>query len=133
MISSLSVALAGCAMLSPTADPIVVRAQQSETVGYATLHTFVTIEKMNGEFYKSNAPAMHAYAEWLRAPQVINGTNVYPRGIAFMMSLGAVLAQYKVHKVDSNQVVNVLATVETAINQAQWYISSTGAMSLTNK
>lgn len=133
-IVSLSlVLLAGCAALSPGADPIVVRAQQSESVGYATIDTFLKIDNANRGFFVTNAPALHNYAEWLRQPQIVNGTNVYPRGIAYFMSLDNIVVQYQQGLVNSNQVANVLANVETVINQAQYYIASTSAAVTTNK
>lgn len=133
IITCCSLLLAGCAALAPGADPIVVRAQQTETVGYATLDTFLKVDNANRSLFATNAPALHQYAEWLRAPQVVNGTNVYPRGIAFMLSLDTIVQQYQKGLANSNQVANVLATAETAITQAQWYISSMGATSLTNQ
>lgn len=133
LTGALAIILTGCAALAPTANPLVVRAQQTQAIGYTTIKSFVTLEHNNEAFVKANIPAMHTYAEWLRAPQVINATNVYPRGIAFFKSLDAIVVQYKKGTADSNQVVNVLATVETAVNQAQWYISSMGASTLTNQ
>lgn len=125
--------LTGCAALAPGADPIVVRAQQSESVGYATIDTFLKIDNSNRAFFISNVPALHIYAEWLRAPQVYNSTNVYPRGVAYLMSLDSIVQQYKAGTATSNQVINVLSTVETAINQAQFYIANTSASATTNK
>jgi hypothetical protein len=124
--------LTGCASVSTGSDPIVVRAQQTESVGYATIDTFLAIDNANRAFFMSNAPAFHSYAEWLRAPQIVNSTNVYPRGIAFMLSLDSVVQQYQAGTVNSNQVANVLATAETAITQAQYYIASASAGALTN-
>ncbi len=123
---------AGCAGLTKGADPIVVRVEQSETIAYSTFDTFLSIDNANRNFFLSNAPAFHQFAEYLRAPTIVNGTNLIPRGKAFIYSLDQVKLQYKSGLATSNQVANVLATLEVALMQAQQYIVSSAPLSSTN-
>ncbi len=120
----LVVALAGCVNLQKGADPIVVRAEQSETVATATFDTFLKIDNGNREFFRTNFPPMHAFAEYLRSPVFLNGTNVLPRGLAFVSSLEAVKESYKHGAANSNVLATAIAVLESSVLQAQIYVAS---------
>lgn len=124
IISIALILLTGCAALQKGADPIVVRCEQTLAFSKATLDTFETLDHANREFFKTNAAPMHAFAEFLRAPVVVNQTNLLPRGLAYIFSLEATKEAYKKGKASSNLVATAAAVLETAINQAQFYISA---------
>lgn len=123
-IAALGLTLLGCAALAPGADPLVVRAEQLESGANATFETFLTIDWQNHVFLATNAPAAHNFAQYLREPVMVNGTN-YPRDIVFILSLNAVKQSYKAGKTGSNDMVLAITTLQSALNQAGLYISTT--------
>lgn len=121
--SILLLVLCGCAALQKGADPAVVRTEQTLSIAKSTLDTFEQIDNANRAFFHTNAPAMHAFAEYLRAPVIVNGTNVLPRGLAFIMALDTVKLQYKAGKASSNALATASAVLESALSQAQNFIA----------
>lgn len=114
----------GCkTALQPGADAFVVRVEQTETIGYSTLDTFLKIDDSNRGFWRTNLPAMHHFAEYLRVPVTLDVTNSFPRWAGYIYSLDRVKLDYKAGRATSNEVVTVLATAETAVAQAQQFIS----------
>jgi hypothetical protein len=113
------ISLAACAHLDKGADPIVVRAEQSASVAAATFDTFLKIDNSNRDFFRTNLPPFHGFAEYLRAPIVVNGTNLLPRGLAFVISLQSVKAAYKGGTATSNVLVTAIAVLESSVSQAQ--------------
>lgn len=124
LMGTLSFLAGGCAALAPGADPIVVRAEQAQTGANATFETFLKIDDADRAFYASNAAPLHAFAEYLRQPVAVNGTNV-PRDIGFLLSLDAVKQSYKAGKASSNDVVVAISVLETALTQTSQWISTT--------
>jgi hypothetical protein len=116
----------GCSHLQPGADPLVVRCEQTETIAYATFDTFLQIDDSNRAFWKTNTPALHSFAEYLRAP-VPDGTANCQRGISYIRGLNTVKRAYKQGSASSNAVVTILATVETAVIEAQKHIATATA------
>jgi len=116
----------GCAALDPGANALIVRTEQAEATGYSTLDTFLKIDDADRGFFITNAPAMHQFAESLRQWKVIimpDGTVQTNRvWVSYLKSLDAVKVSYKAGTTSSNALAIALATVETAIGQAQQYI-----------
>lgn len=116
--------LAGCTTLQPNADPVVVRAEQSIQVAFATLDTFLKVDHANRELFKTSLPEVHKFAEYLRAPV---GNPPAPRGISYIESAVKVKNAYKLNRTAENKasLVTALATLETLIQQTQAQLDQT--------
>ena len=111
-------AWAGCAPLQPGADPFVVRVEQAETTAQSTFDLVLNLDYANAGWWKTNAPAFHAFCNWLRTPQTVDLTNTLPRCSAMILSLDDVKLSYQASKANSNDVYSALMTLESAVNQA---------------
>lgn len=107
----------GCATIDKNADPLVVRVEQTETMTLATVRTFLKLDNDNRAFFKTNAPALHAYAEFLRVKQP-NGDRRY---VAYLRSLNQVKLDYKAGRASSNDVVRVVGVVQSVLAQVNQY------------
>jgi len=123
LIALALLSMTGCAILKPGSDPLVVRTEQTLTIAKATLDTFEKTDNANRAFWKTNAPALHTFAEYLRVKVVVNETNYLPRGLAYVSALESVKLAYKQGKASSNAVVTAIAVLDTAVKQAQSFIS----------
>lgn len=126
LLAALALGLTACKTqggYTDSRDPFVIRVEQTETIGYSTLDTFLRLDNANRGFWRTNLPPLHRFAEYLRQPVVLDVTNRFPRWAGYIYSLDLVKLNYKAGRATSNDVVTVLATVETAIGQAQQYIS----------
>lgn len=108
---NLAVLIVGCASLSPGADPLVVRAEQTETFATNTFYTFLSIEANDRLLIEANFPAIHAFAETLRQP-VTEGTNRYRACYYWVHLLDNAKLAYKAGTGTSNQLVAALSKVE---------------------
>nr|WP_294577598.1 hypothetical protein [uncultured Rhodopila sp.] len=130
-----SAALIGCASLAPGADPLVVRVEQTETMGQTAMDLVVKVEAANLGFWRTNAPGFVTFAEWLKQPQTVDGTygtygtNVtLPRGLALVWSLDQVKQAYEAGRAGSNDVVTAMTALAAATTQAQsWLMVTTNA------
>ena len=127
-IASFSLAI-GCATLKPGADPLVVRTEQALTMGKSSFDLVVLFDHANRPFWATNAPAFHAFAEWLRQPQPVPEiTNTLPRAAAMLYSLDVIKRDYQASKASSNYLWSALVTFESAANQASaWLVVATNA------
>lgn len=114
----------GCVPLAPGADPIVVRVEQTETVAKSTFDLALNVDNSNRAFFATNAPAYHSFCEWLREPQTVEETNTLPRAAALLVSLDDVKLSYKASRASSNDVFTALATVTSAVNQANAWLTT---------
>lgn len=113
----------GCATLQPGADPLVVRAEQVETVAQSAFDTVVILDNSNRAFWLTNAPAFHQFCEWLRTPVTIESTNSMRRGLAMVKLVDNAKLIYKANKSQSNILVQALSDLQGAVTQAQsWQI-----------
>lgn len=126
---SLSLALAllagGCAMLSPKANPLIVRTEQTQTIALSTFDAVLHLDDSNRPFWTTNAPPFHRFCEWLRQPVVLNSTNTLPRGAAILWSVDQAKLTYQKTASGQDQLTAALATLETALSQAQAYLTQT--------
>ena len=118
----------GCSTLAPGADPVEVRAEQMEGVSADTFDLFLHVEYDNVDFCRSNLPAVHAAAEWLRQPVTL-GTNVWSRDIAMVQSFDATRRAYKANRTADNKasLTAALAALETALRQVQEHLATLAA------
>jgi hypothetical protein len=116
--------LVGCATVGPNADPLVVRVEQTETIALSTFDTVLSLDNSNREFWKTEVPGFHAFCEWLRAPQQLT-TKVLPRGSAMLWSLNEVKIAYKKQATTKDRLIAALSVVESALHQAQGWLSQT--------
>ncbi len=123
--------LSGCATLDRGADPLIVRTEQTEKVAFNTFDALVSIDDADRGFWRTNLPALHRFAEWLREPQVVDVTNRLARGLAICKRLDTVKLVYKSNKAQTNatDLATALATTEAALFQAQQFVAQTTANS----
>lgn len=116
----LAFSLLGCATLSPTEDPLVVRTEQVERVAFDTFDTYVKLVARYETKVKATAPAAYDFAEWLRA----KGPDGKPRGIAMVKSLDATRRAYKANRSEANRLTlsSSLAALERALSEAQSHL-----------
>ncbi len=110
----------GCASLTPGADPLVVRVEQSESGATATFDFVLNEDNANRPFWQTNAPAFHKFVEWLRTPTpYVNGTN-YPRCVVLQLNVDDLKLRYQAAKSasNSNLLVSVVSALEAALSQA---------------
>lgn len=112
----------GCVALQPGADPLVVRVEQGETLAKSSFDFVVNVDESNRGFWMTNAPALHNFAEWLRAPVTLNGNTNEPRGIAMILTVDAAKLSYQADKSSFNS--NILMTVFGVLTQAQQQASA---------
>lgn len=122
--------LMGCSTVATGADPLVVRAEQTETIAYSTFDTFLKIDDANRAAIIAAAPAVHAFAEQLRQP-VMDGTNQTRQGLLWVIQLDRVKLAYESGGGSSNAVTAAIASVESATSAAALDITIFG--SITNK
>lgn len=75
MLAITSIASPGCSIFNPSAaasgdpkaDPVVVSAQATLRGSFAAIDSFITVDDQNRDLMRSKFPAVHAYAESLRA------------------------------------------------------------------
>lgn len=60
------VLVVGCASVAPGSDPILVRGEQSLSVSFAILDSFVRVEYNNRSLVQAKAPQLSALAEQIR-------------------------------------------------------------------
>lgn len=121
--ADLAMLLNGCASIRPGNDPLIVRAEQTETIAIGAFDLVVNLDNANRPFWRTNIPAFHQFAEWLRAPQVVNQTNTLPRGAAMIWSVNSVKQDYKVNRAQSNLLITAIATLQSAIGQANGWLN----------
>lgn len=115
--------LNGCATIQPGNDRLVVTAERMETVAISSFDLVVNIDNANRPFWRTNLPAFHEFAEWLRQPQIVWQTNSLPRGAAMVANVNNIKNDYKASKVDSNVLVSAIAVLQSAMGQANGWLS----------
>lgn len=120
----------GCATIGPGNDPLVVETERVLTVSQGTFELVTTVDDANRQFWKTNAPPFHEFVEWLRTKVTLNETNIMRRGPAMLQSLNNVKLEYKQHKASSNAVYTALATVQSALNEAQTWLATVNTNSV---
>ena len=110
--------LTSCAQLKPGADPLIVRAEQTEASAKASFDLLLSIDHSDRGFWKTNLPAFHGFCEWLREPQIALVTNILPRASAMIFSVNSVKRDYVESKSYSNSLVSAIAVLESACAEA---------------
>ena len=127
-IAVLTTSIIGCATLQPGADALVVRTEQSLSLGKPTFDLVLKNDNANRPFWMTNAPAYHQFCEWLRQPQPVTGGTLngqkLPRATAMLYGLDMVKLDYKAAKTagNSNALFTALGTFNGALNQASGWI-----------
>lgn len=115
------IGLIGCASLTPGADPLVVRVEQTETTASQVFQSVLSVDNADRGFWRTNAPGFHNFCEWLRQPQGVLITNTVPvtvpRDIAIVMNLDNVKLQYKSSLASSNVLWTALDTMLAVVQQ----------------
>lgn len=107
-------ALCACSTLDPSADSIVVRAEQTRDVAVATFDAFLQLEYENRELLWKVDPGIKHAADYIRLNE---------RG--WIKSLTVVIQSYKANRSAENRasLSTWLATVEEALRQAQEHLT----------
>lgn len=120
---ALALTVAGCTVPSPTADPLVVRVEQTQTIAQSSFDLVLNVDNANRAFWITNAPAFHQFCEWLRSPQQYGATPV-PRCIAIQLNVDDLKTAYKASSTTgtSNTLWTAWSTLNVAVGQASsWY------------
>jgi hypothetical protein len=113
-ICAVGALITACSSVVPGSDPLVVRAQQTETIAYSAFDTFLKFDNANRAYIASNAPAVHAFAETLRQP-VVDGTNQTRQGLLWITQLDRITQAYETNGASSNAVESAISVLTTAI------------------
>jgi len=110
---TLLLVLAACAQLQPGADPVVVNAERTASLAADTFDTFLKIEYDNRAALQTLSPAIHQYAETLRA-----------KGPTWLASLRALTKAYKFNRSPENKasLQTAIAVVTAAMQESNKYI-----------
>jgi leucyl-tRNA synthetase len=116
------VAFTGCAQFpafsQESADQIILRAEQSAETAKLTFNTFLHLERDNEAMLKQLNPAIHQWAENIRA-----------HGIDWIQSLRSATKTFKAHRTSANQASlnTILATLTQAVADTNKYIAQSKA------
>lgn len=116
---SIVLVFVGCATLQPGADPLVVRAQQLETTADASFQLVVSVDNSDRGFWRTNAPAFHNFAEWLRTPVPTASNPNEPRGLGMILLVDADVLAYRANKSQSNILISAISDLSLVAAQAQ--------------
>lgn len=113
--------LEGCKSLSAGADPLVVRVEQGQSVAKSTFDMVLNLDNSNRPFWRTNAPAFHSFAEWLRTPSTYEATNTLPRCVVIQLNIDDLKLAYKSSKTtsNSNALWTAFGTLSELLTQAQ--------------
>lgn len=113
------VAFVGCvAPINPGQDPLPVRAEQLETTANSAFQLVVDLDNSDRGFWRTNAPAFHNFAEWLREPIQVGTNAPQRRGIEMVLQVDVAKMQYEANKSQSNVLITAISDLEIAANQA---------------
>lgn len=108
------VAIVSCSTIQPGNDPVVVDAERVQNVSKDTLDAFVTYERNNDAVLRSLNPAIHTYANYVRA-----------HGQQWLRILQAEKLAYKNNRTAENKanLLTAVAVLEEAVKQIGIYMS----------
>lgn len=108
---------AGCRPLDPGADPWVVNIERAQQVAEPAFDLVLDLDQADRGFWRTNAPAFHAFCETLRVPVVwrTDGRESLPRYIAAQLQVSRLKQDYKATKSAASS--NALAAAQLALQQ----------------
>lgn len=115
----------GCAVLNPNSNALIVRVEQTESIGYATVHQLVLADYTLRSQGVTNS-TLYNLAQWFRQPYIATANGVVtnlPRGQAIFWTLDQLKLAYKSSLVSSNDLITALSIADSALSQAQNAIS----------
>lgn len=117
--------MTGCASVAPGHDPVVVRAEQSLSIAFDTIDTFLKLEHGNQELVKQKVPEVHAFAQKLRAKVTVGG-KTQPFGISVIQSATDVKNAYKRNRSPENKanLISALASLEAIVRETQQHLTA---------
>lgn len=116
----LTLSVTNCASVKSGSDPIIVRAEQVESGALASFVFVVNFDNSDRGFWKTNAPAFHNFAEWLRTPVGVDSSgNTQRRGLQMISNVDSLKVAYKSNASQSNALQTAIATLAQAVSQAQ--------------
>jgi hypothetical protein len=124
LLGAAAMMLAACAHLQPGADPLVVRAEQTETVAKGSFDFVLNFDNADRGLWRSNAPAFHAFCEWLRQPMPYAGLGVgvgvteLPRDAVMLLQFDDIKMAYKGSRATSNALDEAIITLSSFAKQA---------------
>lgn len=118
----------GCVALQPGADPLVVRAEQAQTMAEGTFDLIINLDHLDRGFWRTNAPAFHGFVEQLRFKvpvyNVAGRTNL-PRYIAAQWQLDRAKLDYVAARnyATSNTLAAALASLQALSDQTTAWLT----------
>lgn len=111
--------LVSCATLSPSADPFVVRVEQTQTAAGAAIDMILRVDNADRGMWRSNAPAFHQWCEWLRTPTPY-GSNTLARAIVIQLNVDDLKLSYKASRSmgSSNALFSAWTVLSTVLSQS---------------
>ena len=109
----------GCATLDQGADPLIVNTERFESVADSSFQLVVSVDNADRGFWRTNAPAFHNFAEWLRTPVPTASNPNEPRGLGMILLLDSAKMTYEVDKSQSNVLILAISAMTNAVTQAQ--------------
>jgi len=106
--------LPGCATLDPNADPFVVRTEQVQKQADATFDFLLGVDNADRGFWRTNAPALHNFCEYLRTPIAVSPTHNSPRILAIERNVQDLKVQYKANRSAGNS--NLLYQISSELS-----------------
>jgi hypothetical protein len=119
---SLALFISGCAAVAPGNDPLVVNCERTETIAASTFDLVMKVDDSNRAFFAVSVPKFHTFVQWLREPQQVDSYTL-PRCLALVMNADNVKLAYKSGRATSNDLVTVVATLNSAMEQAAGWLN----------
>lgn len=111
--------IVSCAGVQAGSDPLIVNTERFETLADSSFQLVVSVDNADRGFWRTNAPAFHNFAEWLRAPVPISGNPNEPRGLGMILLVDSARMTYETDKSQSNVLILAISAMTNAVTQAQ--------------
>lgn len=108
--------LHGCATLDPNASPFIVHTEQVQASAKASVQFILSVDNFNRQFWITNAPALHNFCEYLRAP--IPPAN-HSRATTIQLNVQTLKVRYKENRSAGNSNALYLVVSELDVLGAQ--------------
>ncbi len=118
---AIPVAFTGCKQATfsqQSTDQVILRAEQTAQTARLTFDTFVTLERQNDALLRSVNPAIHQYANYIRA-----------HGLDYVKSLSQSIDTFQANRTAQNQATlnTWLTTLNDAVRQTNLYLAQSKA------
>lgn len=111
----------GCVTIQPGSEPFVVRVEQSQLVASGSIDFILHLDNADRGFWKTNAPALHQFCEWLRTPLPYATTATVSRAQLIQLNVQDLKVAYKTNRTAtaSNTLWVAWNVLDTAVQQSR--------------